>query len=211
MPKVQFDKDLILEKSLAIAIEEGFEGISVRKLAKAVGCSTAPIYTAFDNIDNLIDTTKNKVVEILKEYVKKKYTRNNFLNIGVGILVFAKDYPSLYREMFIKNTDKKREKELREVYLSMMKKNVVAKYMNNIELETLLTKIWLFTHGIATMICSGAINISDENDFIKMLGDVGRDIILAMLYKNGNLQNFVKEHSKEEYYCENYYFRWNFW
>lgn len=47
-------KQAILEKALKMSVEEGFDGLSMQKLAKAAGVSPATIYIYFKDRDDLI-------------------------------------------------------------------------------------------------------------------------------------------------------------
>ncbi len=211
MANVRFSKEIILDQALEIAMHQGFSAISVRNVAKAVGCSTAPIYTAFENVDALIKLTKDRVLELLLEYIDGKYTKNKFLNVGVGTLMFAKTYPRLYKELYIDSFDSVHENKIRERTLEMMKYSMSSQIMDLNQMETVLTKMWLITHGIATKLCSGAISVSSDEDLIKMLDEVGGEIITATIIKSGKfkgeLSSLVREGNKDE----NTNFGWDIW
>ena len=84
----------------------------------------------------------------------------DFLNSGVGLLVFARDYPKLYRELFVDNPDHEVENELREMFFVLVQLDPLFIFMSEDELEVILTKMWFFAHGIATSICSKSIEIN---------------------------------------------------
>lgn len=58
MPKIKFEKEVLIEKVLEIAKEEGFENVTVRKIAQKIGSSVAPIYTAFGSVSEGIIEAK---------------------------------------------------------------------------------------------------------------------------------------------------------
>jgi len=211
MPKIKFDKETILEKALHIAKQKGFHAISVRGVAKEVGCSTAPIYTAYGNVEKLIEETKNRSVDMLLEFVERNYTNNKFLNVGVGTLVYAIEYPRLYKELFIDNFDHDYESKLRERNLELMSHNEIANIMDEKELEIVLTKMWLLTHGIAAKICSGAISVKNEIECIEMLEEVGGEIITAMIVKSGKFKGDITMLIEEGKSNESTGFGWNIW
>ena len=211
MAHIKFDKEIILEKSMEIAVEQGFASISVRNVAKKVGCSTAPIYTAFKNVDELVTKTKDKVLELLLEFIEVEYTHNTFLNVGVGTLVFASKYPRLYKELYIDSFDSAHERKLRERTLEQMMLNEISDVMDHKQLEIVLTKMWLVTHGIASKLCSGAIKVENEQALIDMLNEVGGEIITAMIVKSGkfkgNIDSLVEEVKENETACNG----WDIW
>ena len=211
MAHIKFNKEIILDNSIEIAIDQGFSAISVRNVAKKVGCSTAPIYTAFENVDALITETKDRVLELLLEFIAKEYTKNKFLNVGVGTLVFASKFPRLYKELYIDSFDSIHESKLRERTLELLMLSEIAKIMDKAQLEVVLTKMWLMTHGIAAKLCSGAITVANEEDLIKMLGEVGGEIITAMVVKSGKFKGDIDSLVEEGSGNEIANFGWDIW
>ena len=211
MNKIKFNNNIILDKAFEIAVKNGFSSISVRSVSKEVGCSTTPIYTAYSNIENLIKATKLKALEVIEELVTHKYTDIEFLNIGVGKLMFASKYPKLYKELFIDHPDNEIEKQLREVFLNLLNKDLIAKYMTQEELVPLLAKMWIVTHGIASMICSNTIKEYKVEDFITMLAEMGEQLIFSILMINGNIDKYKEEFQSRGYKRIVNKFNWNIW
>jgi len=52
-PKVVFNKEKIIKTAFEIFKNEGIDCITARSLAAKMGCSTAPIYTCFQNIEEI--------------------------------------------------------------------------------------------------------------------------------------------------------------
>ena len=48
---VSFSKEEILEKSVNYIKKYGYSSLTVRSLAKYIGCSTQPIFKNYDNFD----------------------------------------------------------------------------------------------------------------------------------------------------------------
>ena len=48
---VSFLKENILEKSVLFIKEYGYSALTVRSLAKYIGCSTQPLFKNFENFD----------------------------------------------------------------------------------------------------------------------------------------------------------------
>lgn len=55
MAKKIYTREMILDGALELSKEVGFKSISMRMLAKHLGCSVMPIYDAFDSKDELLD------------------------------------------------------------------------------------------------------------------------------------------------------------
>ncbi len=52
-PKAKITKDMILNIVLDITRETGFETVNARSIASKLQCSTRPIFTSYENMDEL--------------------------------------------------------------------------------------------------------------------------------------------------------------
>ncbi len=211
MTKLKFSRQVLVDHALDIAKEEGFDAISVRRVAAQAGCSTGPIYTAFANVEDLIQETKNRVLDLLLEHVEEEYTPDSFLNVGVGTLVFTHKHPRLYKELYIDSFDAVHERRIRQRTVDRMKEAGLTNYLSEENIDILMSKMWLFTHGIASKICSGAVTVEGTADFIEMLRETGGEIITAMVVKSGRYTGTLEELIEGGEENESRHFRWNIW
>jgi AcrR family transcriptional regulator len=183
-PAISFTKANIIQATFEIYKDIGIEKITVRKIAGKLGCSVAPIYFNFKSIEVLKKCMMEKTLEILLQYTQKEYSENIFLNIGLGILAFAKDYKALYRTLFIDSSEYSYLiDELFHKNLQQMKKEKSLSELNEDELKRILEKTRLFTHGLATFICSGNMEGKSDSYIFKLMKEAGEDIFGYTLYK----------------------------
>ncbi|SET34424.1 transcriptional regulator, TetR family [Natronincola peptidivorans] len=199
MPKqIVFTKDDIIEAAFKVFKEEGMAGVSARKIAAKLKCSTAPVYTSFNSIDELKDILLEKSLQLLLKYTEKEYTQDYFLNIGVGMLEFAKEYRFIYRTLFIEsNTYQNILEEFTRKNLIQMKKEASLKILEE-DLKEILEKLTVYTHGLASFICADMLEDTSQDYFIKALGNIGGDIIGGTALRRGKLQEYLKCHRKRE-------------
>ena len=55
-PKPKITKNMILETVLKITQKTGFETVNARSIAHQLQCSTRPIFTCYENMDELKKT-----------------------------------------------------------------------------------------------------------------------------------------------------------
>ncbi len=79
-PKNKISKEAIVEAAFIIAEEEGFSGITARKVAKRLGCSVAPIYVNFTTINDLIEAVIMRVFAVSEELLAKQKGQDIFEN-----------------------------------------------------------------------------------------------------------------------------------
>ncbi len=187
-PKTVFTKEQIMDTAFEIFKEEGIENLSVRKLAERMRSSTAPIYTSFENADQIKQQLLGHALEILTDYTEREYTGDVFLNIGLGLLQFARDYKSVYRKLFMQ--DNKYGYILRkfnERNLIQMKKAEHLKYFGEADLTSMLKKMSTYTHGLAAMMCAGMLEDESCEYFMKELSEMGSCVIGAHAYMRGHI------------------------
>ncbi|MCX8128874.1 MAG: TetR family transcriptional regulator [Clostridia bacterium] len=210
-PRIIFTKEQITDEAFEIFKEEGLESVSVRKLAAKLNSSTAPIYTSFKNIEEIKKHLLEKSLAILLNYTEKEYTKDAFLNIGVGMLEFAKNYKIIYKTLFISSNDHQYIlDEFNKKNLEQMKKLKILSLFDEQDLKHILEKMCIFTHGIASFLCAGMLEEDSLEYFINTLSEMGADVIEITAYRKGLLEkltNALEEGCRIE---KNNYSEWNY-
>ena len=104
MPKkVLFSKELILDKAFELFKEKGIESISARNVGRMLDASPAPIYKSIGSMRNLKKELIKKAKDLFIEYLTKKRTGIKFLDIGMGISIFAREEKQLFLQVFSKD------------------------------------------------------------------------------------------------------------
>ena len=175
--KSQFTRQDIVRAGMSVVEQEGLSSLSARRVADELGASTAPVYSNFGNMEELAVAVKQAVAEQLLEFTGRQFTENGFLNIGIGVLEFARQKPTLYSSVFMQNSSQC------DAGLRVMAK--LSKRMANLgdlgelpELERLLLlhHMSIFTHGLAVKICSGRAEQYSFDDLILFLRDAGEGL-----------------------------------
>ncbi len=165
MPKkVVFTREDVVGKGFEILKESGLNAITARNIAKKLKSSPAPIYSYFSSMDQL----KEELIEIAKNqfltYIRKPYTDIVFLNVGMGIVIFAREEKELFSSIFLKNNSYKD-------IISEFKKSIYEEIEDDYRFEGverekkdwLLEKCWIYAHGLATLVSTNFIkDTSDE-------------------------------------------------
>lgn len=194
MPKkTMFTQEEVIEAAFELFKHEGMESVSARKIAARLNSSTAPVYSCFNNIDELKGALLEKSLKLLLTYTEQEYTPDIFLNIGVGLLEFAKEYGLIYRALFIEsNSHQHILEEFIAKNLLQMKKEKSLGILSEEDLKSILEKLTVYTHGLASFICARMIADTSREYLIKTLGDVGADIIGATALRRGKLEEYLE-------------------
>lgn len=97
-PKSKCTREQIIETAFQMVREEGLSSLKVRDLAQKLGTSTAPIFTAFNSVDEIRDEVVKKANALYGEYIKEGLKQTPaFKGVGMKYIEFAKDEPELFK------------------------------------------------------------------------------------------------------------------
>lgn len=98
--KAQFSRDEIVTTAFEMVRENGWKGLSVPAVAKAINSSTMPVYSHFKNVRELEDAVYLKALDYLGHCMSIEETGDKWLDHGIGYLRFAAKEEHLFRCLF---------------------------------------------------------------------------------------------------------------
>ncbi len=177
-PKNKYTRKGIIAAAFELARIQGIKGLTARKIAGVLKSSTAPVYSQFKNMPEVEKEIYKESKDLLLEYTKRTYTKYPFRNIGIGIVLFARDEKMLFRSLFMENHDFKDViNEFIDQAFDSMRTDSRFDGLNDDARRSILQKSWLFTHGLATMICAGVV----KDDSIEYIGGVLTEMGMAVI------------------------------
>lgn len=100
-------KDLVLEKAWNIVGQAGFEGVTARAIAKAIGYAPGTIYNLFDSMDDLYLQVNARTLDRLYEALNASVSggsdqtpAENMKVMAQAYMTFAHDYRSHWMMLF---------------------------------------------------------------------------------------------------------------
>ena len=163
---ITYSKEDILDKSVEFIKKYGYSKLTVRELAKFIGCSTQPIFKNYINFD--------MYKEDLKIYLRKDYT--SFINkyvdkldylytISYAYALYAKKEPNVFSSLFM--ADLAGSRTIREVLDTDRNKETIVAMLKQYNLtleeaEKIYREVRFYTHGIATQLCVNSIKLTDK-------------------------------------------------
>ena len=176
-PKAKFTKDEIIKCTVEMVRNHGAEIISARNIALALGTSTAPIFTAFESIDELICSAKKYTMEIYKEKYLADALRSDmpFKATGRNYVRFAKEEPELFKFVFMEEGNTLPTNH----YLPSgdpTSSDVLAAFTESYEIDTETAKtiynhLSVYTYGLAVLFANGCC-VFTMDDVDKMLSEM---------------------------------------
>lgn len=168
MPKkIIYTKEFILENSFEIFKEYGIDYITARNVANYLKCSPVPIYSSMGSMENLKEELINKAKDLFIDYISKSVTGIKFLDIGMGICIFAREERRLFSNIFLKeNIERALLEEFTQLIHEEVEKDDRFKPFEKSKKEEMFLDCWIFAHGLSTLIATGYIK-NPSNEYIK--------------------------------------------
>ena len=191
-PKAKYTREEIVEVALELAAEKGIKVITARELGAALGTSSRPIFTAFENMEELLQEVRKAALARFEEYARKAeaYTPV-YKELGLQMVRFATEQPKLYRLLFM--TEKPEARNFDDVFANLgdmatLSVEVIQRdYELSYENAKLLFKHnWIHTYAIGALIATGVckFNPSEIQDMLSR-----EFVAMLMLIKSGRAES----------------------
>ncbi len=173
-PKIKFTREKIIETALDIVRNKGIEQLSARSLAEGMGCSPQPIFSYFENMEEVKAQVLKKAVEAFDSYSENEFQKGKYpeyKSVGMAYIRFAKEEKQLFRLLFMGDKDKNTSKSTDMLFENAVN-GIAENFKINRERASLFhLEMWIFVHGIASMQVTGSIDF-EEKLISNMISDV---------------------------------------
>lgn len=161
--KKEIDKQRILDAAYKLAVRGGIESLTARNIAKAVNCSTQPIYLEFENMQDL----RNQVLARISDELKSNTLQQNFtgeplIDLDLSYLYFAKEHVDLFRAMFVdgKFGNQMIVDTLMGLGIEKFKQQFDAEQYSDKRLKHIIVANWIAATGLATLLINKMANFT---------------------------------------------------
>ena len=187
-PKAKFTKEQITKAALCVVSEKGAQALTAKELGAALGTSTTPIFTVFNSMQEVQDAVMLAAMERFEEYAHKAaHLGPVFKQIGMQMILFAKEEPKLYQLIFMSSISEAQTFDDIYAHLGSLADeclNVLQKGydLSKADAKTLFEHVWIHTFGIGALCATGVCDFSHEQIAQMLTQDF---TAMMMLMKSG--------------------------
>jgi len=184
-PKAKFTKKEIIGAAFDIVKTDGFEALTSRALGTHLGSSARPIFTVFQNMEEVQQAVIESAKTLYKEYVDKGLMGEHpFKGVGMQYILFSVNEPKLFQLLFMTEQPSIPdlsgilpliEDSYEEILLSIQKDYGI----NEPLAKKLYHHLWIYTHGIATLCATKMCRFTSE-EISNMITEVCMSILKNM-------------------------------
>ena len=177
-PKCRFTREQIIQVALELTAEKGIGALTARSLAQRLGSSAKPIFGLFTNMEEVQQEVLKAADQRYQAYLQEDMSAGQYPPYkasGMAYIRFAREERELFRLLFMRDrsheTIGSQDEEIRPL-LALIQKNVG---IGEAEARQLHLELWVFVHGIATMLATSYLDWPDA--FVSdMLTELYRDM-----------------------------------
>lgn len=165
--KIRISKDMILDAAFEIVRKDGMEKLSNRELANKLSCSIRPIYYQFENVEEMQKELYLKIEQYFYKFILDNMVEEipKYKQVGINYIKFAKKEKKLFQTLFMTDvglTPDAFVSKAGEDYKEIEKFIKISANIKEEDIKDFHTKMWIFCHGIATLVANDTIKLTDN-------------------------------------------------
>lgn len=165
-PKVKFSREEIIAAALDIVREGGMTALTARSLAARLGSSAKPVFGLFENMQ---EVQKEVMLAANAEYQEFLYAEmmrgiyKPYKASGMAYIAFARKEKELFKLLFMRDRSDEqgdtRDESIADI-IALISRNTG---LSEEEARLFHLEMWIFVHGIATMIVTNYLDWEEEH------------------------------------------------
>lgn len=167
-PRAKFTREQITQAALEIVRTENLESLTARALGKKLGSSACPVFTVFENMEEVQQAVLEEVKAVYRGYVERGLSENPaFKGVGTQYILFAIKEPKLFQILFMSEQTEHPDIDnvlpiIEESYDKILA-SITAEYgIEGKDAERLYKHLWIYTHGIASLCATKMCRFTGE-------------------------------------------------
>ena len=165
--KIRISKEMILDAAFEIVRKDGMEKLSNRELANKLNCSIRPIYYQFENVEEMQKELYLKIEQYFYKFILENMVEEipKYKQVGINYIKFAKKEKKLFQTLFMTDVGLTPDAfvlKAGEDYKEIEKFIKISANIKEEDIKDFHTKMWIFCHGIATLVANDTIKLTDN-------------------------------------------------
>lgn len=162
-PKKVLKPDII-QAALRLAETEPLDSLTARRLAEELNCSVQPIFYNFATMDELKAAALDTMHQLYLDYmIEASGCDKPYKSMGLAYIRFARDYPTYFKNLFMNHTDHNLATFIDQdvADTTIIRHGMQFTGLDKTAQKSFHLKVAIFTHGLATLVATGTVQITD--------------------------------------------------
>lgn len=163
-PKQRITREMILERSFAMFCKEGMESVNARSVAKALNCSTQPIFSYFFGMEDLKNALGQKARDTFEITMADAAKTKSLVDCCCAYIHFATEQPCVFSHLFMCVGDRNGMVRIGDAVRSeVIAAECEREKLDEAQVSDLYTKLWTYAHGLASMSAIHRVTLDEES------------------------------------------------
>ncbi len=165
-PKSKVSREDVLNAAFEIARSQGPEACNAKNVGTYLGISVTPIFRVFKNMTELKRELYKKANEFYISFLKTyPFEKSQFLTYGLAYIDFARTEKHLFRLLMLSGAFRvdKIVKVVSAEFNFVKRSAEEAKKFSGSAAQGVFENVWIYTHGIASLVATDSLDISKED------------------------------------------------
>ena len=167
-PKFKYTKEQIIQTALELAREGGIAAVTAKSVGAKLNSSVKLVFGQFANMEEVKNEVLKEAYQFWRNYVQTAMGKNEYPTCaasgkayGMAYIHFAKEEKELFKLLFMR--DRSGEvtddgADMKPVLEAIMR----ASGLSAEDAYMVHTEMWIFVHGIATMVATSYLAWDDQ-------------------------------------------------
>ncbi len=167
-PKCKFTREEITKTALDLTRAEGIDAFTARSLGTKLGSSPKPIFTVFENMEEVHAEVLKAAKALYAEYIQVGlHQKVAFQGVGTQYIQFAIQEPKLFQLLFMSEQPQKPSVAgilpiIDESYGQILQSVQSGYGLDVKDAENLYRHLWIYAHGIAVLCATNMCSFTAE-------------------------------------------------
>ncbi len=182
----KIQREDIVRVTLDLLKTESLDDLTTRQIAEQLNCSVQPLFYNFDNMDELRQAAVSAIHDLYQAYmVEGAKQPQPYRGMGMAYIKFARDFPNYFRILFANQSHLTPEHFIDQ---DSAGNNIIetGRKLTGFSYEAqkkFHLKVWIFTHGLATLVANGTVIITDA-EVEQLLQETVHEMMIGAKHEN---------------------------
>lgn len=164
-PRVKIQREEIVRAAVDLVRTEGADKLCARALAEKLGCSTQPVFSNFETMDELRLAVVCAADALCGKFIKEEVEKKDFpvyKASGMAYIRFAVEEKELFKLLYMRDRTGETEESSHKLTESMHEIVKGNTGLNDEKASLFHLEMWAFVHGIAVILATGFATFDRE-------------------------------------------------
>ena len=173
-PKFKFTREEIIQAGLELTREQGFSAVTARALGARLGCSVKPIFTLFQNMEQVQQEILSAAHRQYLAYLEHAIEQSEYPPYkasGMAYIHFAQEERELFKLLFMRDRSQEEPQQSPEETQRISELVQAATGLDRESAYLFHLETWIYVHGVASMLATSYLDW-DEQFISQSLTDI---------------------------------------